>query len=69
MARKGRPMGGKNNSTHTVPLPKELYDQLAELAVGSGMTLTAVAGMAVTEGLAHMQIVEETITRKRIVCD
>lgn len=68
MAKKGRPAGVKNDrGLYTVAIPKEIYDQIDDLAIGSGRSRTAIATFVFTKGLGHIQIVEETITRKRIV--
>lgn len=70
MSKRGRPTGIKNDrGLHTVAIPKELYDQLHELSIGSSMSMTAVATLMITGGLASAHIVEETITRKRLVVD
>lgn len=70
MARKGRPAGvKKDRGLYTVAVPKEIYDQLSELSVGSNRPLTAIATLLITKGLSEVQIIEETITRKRIVFD
>ncbi|HFI0364369.1 TPA: hypothetical protein ACGOWW_000985 [Streptococcus suis] len=67
MNKKGRPAGVKNDrGLYTIAVPKEIYDQIDDLAIGSGRSRTAVASFIFTEGLEHIQIVEETITRKRI---
>lgn len=68
MAKKGRPAGVKNTrGLYTIAVPKEIYDQFSELAYGSGVSMTAVATKVFTEGLGRVQIIEETITRKKIV--
>lgn len=68
MSKKGRPAGVKNErGLYTVAIPKELYDQVDDLAIGGGMSRTAVASLLMTKGLENVQIVEETVTRKRIV--
>ncbi|HEM3611836.1 TPA: antitoxin [Streptococcus suis] len=68
MNKKGRPAGVKNErGLYTVAIPKEVYDQIDDLAIGSGMSRTAVASLLFKKGLEGIQIIEETITRKRIV--
>ncbi|HEM4249671.1 TPA: hypothetical protein U1X27_001528 [Streptococcus suis] len=68
MSKKGRPAGVKNDrGLYTIAVPKEIYDQIDDLAIGSGRSRTAVASFVFTKGLEGIQIIEETITRKRIV--
>lgn len=59
----------KDRGLYTVAVPKEIYDQLSELSVGSNRPLSAIATLLITKGLSEVQIIEETITRKRIVFD
>lgn len=70
MSKRGRPVGVKNErGLYTVAIPKEIYDQIQELALGSSMSLTGVATFLMTKGLVGAHIVEETITRKRLLVD
>lgn len=70
MTKKGRPSKGKTErGLYTVAVPKELYNQIHDLAIGSDMSLTAVASILLTKGLDGVHIVEETVTRKRLVTE
>ncbi|HEM6455991.1 TPA: hypothetical protein U2D46_002278, partial [Streptococcus suis] len=50
MNKKGRPAGVKNErGLYTIAIPKEIYDQIDDLAIGSGRSRTAVATFVFTK--------------------
>lgn len=64
---KGRPAKKSSRGVRTVAISDELFEDLYELAQGSGIPIGQAADYIFKNGLKNVRIETETVTRKRLV--
>lgn len=64
---KGRPAKKSSRGVRTVAISDELFEDLYELAQGSGIPISQAADYIFKNGLKNVRIETETVTRKRLV--
>lgn len=68
--RHGRPSTGqKGNNRPTVVISRENYDEVDSLALGTGMSRSAIVDYFISEGLKKARIEEVVVKTKRLVLD
>lgn len=66
----GRPSTGQKGSDRPiVAISRENYDEVDSLALGTGMSRSAIVNYFISEGLKRSRIEEVTIKTKRLVLD